>query len=388
MTAYPEPEVETFNLEVAQTGAKGYSSALTDGRFLYLTPLFNGEFFGEVARFDSTRPFQDVGAWTFFDLQALRTGARGFIGGDFDGRYLYLIPHCADDFHGLVARYDSTRAFTDSDAWTFFDTAQVNAQSGGYVGGAWNRGDLYLSPYRRKVDAFSGLIARFDGDASFTDPAAWEFFDAASVNSGLQGFHGAVAHQEEIFFIPYSQGAKHFHGNLLRYESDGPFLDNASWDFVSLTDINARARGFVGGVSSDAGLLLAPYFDGEDRSGLVTLGSGRPGQPLSDWKWNFVDLAQFHSMGRGYFGAARVGSRIFLIPHCLDGINYHGTLAQWDTQMGLSDERGWAFVDICREDPLASGFMGATAIADWIYLAPFENAPGQPHGRVARIKVL
>jgi hypothetical protein len=388
MTGYPEPEVETFDLETVWAGAKGYSSALTDGRFLYLTPLFNGEFFGEVARFDSTRPFQDAGAWTFFDLQTLRTGARGFIGGDFDGRYLYLIPHCADDFHGLVARYDSTCAFTDPDAWTFFDTSQVNQNSRGYVGGAFDGGALYLSPYRHKVDAFSGLIARYKSKHSFLDGAAWEFFDATSLNPGLRGFHGAVAHRDELFFIPYTQENKGFHGNMLRYDSSRSFLDRASWDFVSLTDINPRARGFVGGVSSDAGLLLAPYFDGEDRSGLVTLGSGRPGQPLSHWEWQFVDLEQFHPMGRGYFGATKVGSRIFLIPHCLDGINYHGLLAQWDTRRSLSDETGWTFLDICGEDPLASGFMGATALADCIYLAPFENAPGQPHGRVARVKVL
>ena len=38
-------------------------------------------------------------------------------------------------------------------------------------------------------------------------------------------------------------------------------------------------------------------------------------------------------------------------------------------------------------DRQATGFMGGCVIDDWIYLAPFENAPGNRHGRVARVLI-
>ena len=46
-----DAQVEVFDLRSLRSDAGGYSSAVFDGRFIYLVPLFNGEFFGEVARF-------------------------------------------------------------------------------------------------------------------------------------------------------------------------------------------------------------------------------------------------------------------------------------------------------------------------------------------------
>ena len=380
-------EIEVMNLEELRPGAKGYSYAVTDGRFLYLTPLHNGAFFGEVARFDTQKSFHDPAAWSFIDLRLLDSLAVGFIGAECDGRFIYLIPHCHQDFHGRVARYDTMRSFTEESAWSFFDTCMVHPGSRGFVGGAITETHLYMSPYRVAPDQFSGLITRFSFSQDFENKASWEVFDASQIDDGLRGFHGAVHHNRQVYFVPYTREEKMFHGQLLRLNDANCFDKESGWDSLDLTGLHPRARGFVGGVSTEQGLVLVPYFDGHDRSGLVTLGEGSPEHPLTNWKWKFIDIEKLHPRGRGFFGAVVVGPYVCLVPHCLDGIEYHGCLAIWDMNKDISSEDGWFFREISETDRQATGFMGGCVIDDWIYLAPFENAPGNRHGRVARVLI-
>jgi hypothetical protein len=48
-----------------------------------------------------------VGEWSTFDLASLDARATGYVGGVFDGRYVYLVPLRALDYHGFAARYDT-----------------------------------------------------------------------------------------------------------------------------------------------------------------------------------------------------------------------------------------------------------------------------------------
>ena len=63
--------IEVFDLEGIKNGARGYSSVVSDGNYLYFIPLNNDSFFGEVARFDLKKDFCDPGSWSFFDTQTL-----------------------------------------------------------------------------------------------------------------------------------------------------------------------------------------------------------------------------------------------------------------------------------------------------------------------------
>lgn len=378
--------IEVFDLEGIKNGARGYSSVVSDGNYLYLIPLNNDSFFGEVARFDLKKDFCDPGSWSFFDTQALDPRSGGYIGALFDGRCLYLIPHCNRDFHGVVARYDTTSAFTDPSSWDFQDTQQFNGGSRGFVSGAFDGKYLYFAPYRTALDDYSGLVTRYDVAGGFSEPGSWEFFDVSELGSSLRGFHGAIFHKGFIIFVPYAREDRTFHGNLVRYQTSGLFADSDSWSFIDLEGINPRARGFVGGTSLGGSIYLAPYFDGRDRSGLVAIGHAFSGGDVANSDWHFVDAEVFHPQSRGFFGAIAVGEAVYFIPHCLDGEVYHGLLTKMDSEIDSISSRAWSFRDIREIDRLTGGFMGGVFAEGWIYLAPFENSPGSRHGRVARVQ--
>ncbi|MDC3279605.1 hypothetical protein OAV24_01870 [Gammaproteobacteria bacterium] len=382
-----DAQVEVFDLGSLRSGAGGYSSAVFDGRFIYLVPLFNGEFFGEVARFDPQKSLDDPSGWKFFDTQVANQSSAGYIGGQFDGRFLYLIPHCNNQFHGLVARFDTTADFNSNASWSFVDTTEWHSDSKGFVAGAFDGRYVYLSPYRTDPDSHSGLITRYDSLQPFFDRDAWEFFDLGKRDPLLRGYHGSIVHQGSVLFVPYAREGRGFHGNLARFLRTDKFTDPGSWDSFDLSSLNPRAKGFVGGVSVGSSIVLAPYFDGDDRSGLITIGTGDESHKLADWDWKFVDSTIFNPLSRGFFGAVANHQDVYFVPHCLDGVEYHGLLAKMQMLGDVSCPSAWSFTDIRKIDSGASGFMGGVLVEGWIYLAPFENGPGKPHGKMARVKV-
>lgn len=56
-------------------------------------------------------------AWSLFDLQSA-----GYLGGVFDGRYAYFVPHFGNNGpRGTVARYDTLATLNDTKSWSRFD---------------------------------------------------------------------------------------------------------------------------------------------------------------------------------------------------------------------------------------------------------------------------
>ena len=120
---------------------------------------------------------------------------------------------------------------------------------------------------------------------------------------------------------------------------------------------------------------------------MITIGTGDESHKLADWDWKFVDSTIFNPLSRGFFGAVANHQDVYFVPHCLDGVEYHGLLAKMQMLGDVSCPSAWSFTDIRKIDSGASGFMGGVLVEGWIYLAPFENGPGKPHGKMARVKV-
>ena len=58
-------------------------------------------------------------------MTSVNGGARGFQGGTFDGRYVYLVPSYNGGYDGLVARYDTMGTFASGAAWSVFDVSSL-----------------------------------------------------------------------------------------------------------------------------------------------------------------------------------------------------------------------------------------------------------------------
>ena len=80
----------TVNTAKFNSDSEGFSGGVYDGRFIYFSPIRNlKEYFGQITRYDSQKPFSDSSAWSFFDTTKFNPDSRGFGGAVYDGKYIY-----------------------------------------------------------------------------------------------------------------------------------------------------------------------------------------------------------------------------------------------------------------------------------------------------------
>lgn len=383
--------IELFDVSRAHPACKGFSGAVFDGRYVYLVPLNNGNFHGRVARYDTTGVFDDPAAWETFDSTLVNPASRGFVDGLFDGRYLYLAPHFNGVHHGQVTRYDTHQPFTQATSWAVFDTAAIHPNSRGFVSGCFDGRYIYLAPYQLDLSTMHGQVTRYDTQSDFTAPGAWQVFDTASVHPDSRGFHSAVCAGDHVYlipylFVPYLHGIGEHSGLLQRYDRRLPFTSPDAWQCFDLTTLNAGCQGYVGGVCCDGMLYLAPYINSQGRHGRVARFDTRAG--LDDpAAWTIFDCAQVDSGSRGFFGALSDGRHLYLVPHCRGVGEYHGQLTRYDLSLAFDDPASWSIHDLSRADPACRGFIGGVEHAGHLYLAPFETDAGRHSGLAVRLKL-
>jgi len=205
----------TFNVTSISPAAEGFLGAVFDGRYVYFVPRANSvshfTFDGLVVRFDTEGSFASTAAWTSFDVSKVNPAAIGFGGGVFDGRYLYLVPSnngSLGGFDGVVARLDTTAAFGAAGSWATFDVSTLDTRAGGFVGGVFDGRYLYLVP-NTDVGADGGFakdgtVARYDTTLALGSSQAWTFFDVATISSNAVGFSGGAFDGEYVYLVPNS----------------------------------------------------------------------------------------------------------------------------------------------------------------------------------------
>ncbi len=169
---------------------KGYSGAVFDGRYIYFVPTSgfdNLSAHAKVLRFDTTQAFGDIGSYDAFDASLAPVSAtQGFSGGVFDGRYVYFVPDTDGvAAHGNVLRYDTTGDFRTASSWSTYAPVTAAGLSGakGYWGGAFDGRYLYFAPYKA-AGSIHGKVLRFDTTLDFADHGSWKVFDVVSTGCG------------------------------------------------------------------------------------------------------------------------------------------------------------------------------------------------------------
>jgi hypothetical protein len=378
--------VRFFDATVLDARCKGFSGAVADGHGqIYFVPLCHGAFSGQITRYSLDGDFQSPTAWATYDLTRLHPRARGFVDGFLDGRYLYLVPYHHDHHHGLVARLDTTEDFRSADAWQFFDLqAQIHPECCGYISGAFDGRYVYFAPYQLDWGRHHGRLLRYDTQADFQSPVAWEHLDATVHWPGARGYHAAVVTDDRVFFVPFVRESRDYHGELLVYRRSGSFTDPDAWEHIDLRTLHPGACGFIGGTWDGRYLYLSPYYNGQERHGLVArLDTTQPLQSATSW--TFFDTLSLHPDSRGFFGVITTGDFIYFIPHCKREGVYHGQVTRFDRRRNFTDPLAWSFLDTEAVHPLSKGYIGGCVVDDRLFMAPYETEPGLHTGRMACI---
>jgi len=154
---------QVYDLAQVDATCKGFIGAVYDGCYLYFVPYNNGQGrYGQVLRYDVRSSFVEARSWDFLDTGVLNANSRGFFGAIFDGRFAYFVPHCKGpgNYHGQLTRYDTRGSFTSTGSWDFCDTTVVHEANKGFIGGAFDGSYLYLPPFETLEGQPSGQTVR------------------------------------------------------------------------------------------------------------------------------------------------------------------------------------------------------------------------------------
>jgi hypothetical protein len=360
----------TFDTTAVSAGAKGFVGAAYDGRYVYLVPYDTSggvdpanSHDGVVLRLDTQAAFAAAGSWSTFDTTTVNTGAAGFFGAVFDGRYLYFVPRFNQNGpSGVVARYDTTASFTAASSWSTFDATSLDANATGFAGGTFDGRYVYFAP------GLGGIVIRFDTTQSFGAASSWTTFDATTAGAGAKGFFGAVFDGRYVYLAPLNNGT--VDGVVARYDTSAVFTATSAWSTFDTTTVNPAAFGYRGGA-----------FDGRYVY-FVTNNFGFMGAPLAQYdthgnfaapsSWSTFASWTVNPEARGFLGAAFDGRFVYYVPNVdstADGGTAGSVVLRFDSQSTFSAS-GFTAFDMSTLVTGAAGFAGAVFDGRYVYLVP------------------
>ena len=199
-----------FDSAVLGTGSSlaGFLGAVFDGRYVDFIPSYASV----AVRYDTQADFADTASWLTFDTQQVAMQPPGFGGGAFDGRYVYYAPGIyaspsGDTFLSVTVRFDTKGSFTDPASWSSFDVSALGMDARGFAGGGFDGRYVYLVPFAVGATSpttfvYDGLVVRYDTTAAFEQATSWSSFDTTRLTHAAQGFFGAVFDGEYLYLVP------------------------------------------------------------------------------------------------------------------------------------------------------------------------------------------
>jgi hypothetical protein len=187
----------TFDLLAINANSSGFLGGVYDGRYVYLVPNGAG---APLAVLDTQGDFTGS-AWQLFDVQNVIPSATSFLGGAFDGQHVYLAPFPTGGTPSstIALRYDAPAGLNTS-SFSTFDTSGLGQSTEGYAGAAFDGRYIYMAP------SASSLVARYDDTAPFGLASSWSSFDMSTGGATATAYYGAVFDGRFVYFVPGSNG--------------------------------------------------------------------------------------------------------------------------------------------------------------------------------------
>ena len=310
------------------SGSGRFGGALFDGRYVYFVANTNSPTPSEsladqtFVRYDTTGDFATAASWSQFDASGLANvnADEEFLGGTFDGRYVYFASH----FFTTVVIYDTHGAFTSQSSWSTFDTSTLNPPEsdfgnivfsgtlfdGTYVyflgpivarynttmgidagAAAWESFNAqgiagassvawafggYDGRYVYMVNAATDLVTRYDTHATFTSVSSWSTFDVSTAGGAAGGYRATDFDGRYLYLAPNSS-------TLAIYDTQAPFTSASSWSTFDTSAVTGAPTSFQ-----------TMLFDGQDMYVAGYLSSGMIRVDLRTTRGALPALPQFH----------------------------------------------------------------------------------------------
>ena len=365
---------------------KGYMGGIFDGRYIYFAPNRDGNdresVHGRVLRYDTHRAFRDPQSYAAFDVEhvtPLRTV--NYYGAAFDGRYIYFSPQDeGHQYHSRVLRYDTHRAFKDPASWSVHDLGMIHSHQGIACDGRY----IYFPPGYEgtasygaiREDKHSGQVIRYDTRGAFPDPQYWQTFNSKILSDRTCNFDGGTYDGRYIYFAPLSNGV------VLRYDTRGEFADPQYWHHYNIGRFHQDGW-YVGAFCDGRYIYFVAYAHGT----IVrcdTLGA------FDDHaSWATYDASGTAGLDTGGFdGAIGDGRYVYFIPWTNSQGRHHANWLRYDTLGAFADPQSWTACDASRTDRIKTiGYNGGAFDGRFLYAAPVCDDEAF-HGRILRYDTL
>ena len=236
----------------------GYAGATFDGRYVYFAPygINNLSNHGEVRRYDTHGEFTDASSWEAYNAaeHGLGVDPEGYVGAVFDGHYVYFVPYLNYPYyHGEVLRYDPTGNFDELSSWAVYDpgAAGLGNYLDGFIGGIFDGHYIYFIPAANNTEGIHSHFLCYDTTAPFDELTSWRTFDPRDfgISNQLGGYMEAVFDGRHIYFTPNRWLASTY-GQILRYDTHTCPGDVNHDSVVDLSDLATLLGNY--GLTADA----------------------------------------------------------------------------------------------------------------------------------------
>lgn len=337
----------------ANIGARGgYAGAVVAGNYIYFVPNTGDttDYHGEVLRYNTTQPFGNNSSWEKFEpsQNGVGTDAQGYIGGSFDGRYVYFSPHFnGSSFHNEVLRYDTTAAFANPASWS---THTPNVGAGGRWGTIYD-GSRYVyfgASYP------NGDMLQYDTQGSFNDNASWKSFDPGTAT---YDFNGLIRVGQYVYFVPDNYTPEDGSAQVVRYDTIGDFQSAASWAVFDAEPAPINAKGsYAGAVSDGRYIYFVPRGAGVGHGEVLRYDTwGSFGDPAS---WAKFDTSMQNPPGAlgGRLEGVYDGRYVYFVGHAVTGEQFNGEMLRLEAFAGGSQDcNANDTPDECEVPPIGDG---------------------------------
>jgi hypothetical protein len=358
-------------------GQMSYSGVVFDGRYLYFVPNFSQPI---ISRYDTQGTLDDPSAWTQYKLLPVIEAAGGsaagvytYLGGAFDGRYVYLAPFGTNTY---ALQYDIQQSFTNSAAWSAFSTTVLDPNPNYWGVVTDNRYAYFIPNATTTIVAYDNQAA--DAGSGFASQSSWVSYNLGT-GPDYGGFWGGLYDGRYVYLTPFT-------GNVAsRYDTTTPLGMPGSWsvgangfDFSNNEQISPPH--FWGSAFDGTRLYLVPY-----KTPGWTIAAFTASGPFSDeLSWTTCALGPkiASSTGGGtpgFVGAAYDGQRLFLAPVGRSASGGPLPVIAYDTTQPLCPtniQTAYTAVDLTGLEggKSAQGFEGAAFDGQYVYFVPHANS--------------
>jgi hypothetical protein len=379
--ALDDPQRWSFFDVKGAGGSTTYSGVVFDGRYLYFVPDFSPP---NVLRYDTQGGFTDPGAWTYFAPMAAieaaggaSTGTYNYLGGAFDGRYVYLAPFGANAY---AVQYDTQKPFSGSGSWSAFQTTSLDSKANYWGVVSDGRYAYFIPNLTTTVLAYDNTAAGASG-SGFGVAGSWTSYNLGT-GANYGGFWGGVVADKQLYLVPYSGNVASSHNTTLPVSSPSAWnVGTSGFDFSNNEQISPPH--FWGAGYDGTHIFFVPYktqswtFAAYDTSGnLADDGS---------WTTCALNAQLFGGTGSaaGFVGGAFDGKRLILAPFgqtmSTDGGVASLPVVAYDTTQPLCPSNvttAYSQFDPTQLDggAAAQGFEGAAFDGQYVYLVPHTGS--------------